>query len=54
MPARDTSAQLGRRPTIALLLDGLRIEPQVSEPSPMTAKLAAMPAPVPPDEPPVA
>src|SRR5688572_19243281 len=54
MPARDTSAQLGRRPTSALLDDGLRIDPQVSDPSPATPKLAATPLPVPPEEPPVA
>ena len=54
MPARETSALLGRRPTSALLLDGFRIDPQVSEPSPTTPKLAASPAAVPPEEPPVA
>jgi hypothetical protein len=32
----------------------MRIEPPVSVPMPMVAKLAAMDAPVPPEEPPVA
>src|ERR1700743_349959 len=53
MPARETSAQLGRKPTRALLEEGLRTDPQVSEPSPTTPKLAASPPPVPPDDPPV-
>ena len=54
MPARETSAQLVRMPARALFDDGLRTEPQVSEPKPTTPKFAARPAPVPPDEPPVA
>ena len=37
MPARETMAQLGRRPTIALFEEGLRIDPQVSDPSPTIA-----------------
>ena len=36
------------------MLEGLRIDPQVSEPRPTTPKLAAKPAAVPPEEPPVA
>ena len=36
MPARDTSPQLGRKPVSALLEDGLRIDPHVSEPKPTT------------------
>ena len=41
MPARDTAAQLGRSPTMELFEDGLRIEPQVSDPMPIMPKLAA-------------
>src|SRR5262245_5220230 len=54
MPAREARAQLGRKPARALFEDGLRIEPNVSDPRPTTPKLAARPAPVPPEEPPVA
>src|SRR5262249_58874621 len=54
MPVRETNAQLVRRPTMALLEAGWRIEPKVSEPRPTTPKLAASPDPVPPEDPPVA
>jgi hypothetical protein len=54
MPDRETNAQLVRKPTIALLEAGFRIEPKVSEPNPTTPKLAASPDPVPPEDPPVA
>jgi hypothetical protein len=48
-PVRDTSAMVGRRPTIALYDAGPMIEPVVSLPILAAAKLAAVAAP-PPDE----
>ena len=52
MPSRLTSPIVGRMPTRELADDGERIELIVSVPIPATPKLAARPAPVPPDEPP--
>src|SRR5262245_24835381 len=43
---------VGRRPTRLLCDDGMRMDPQVSLPMPIAAKLAAIAAPVPPLEPP--
>ena len=54
IPAVDTRPTVGRSPTNALCADGARTDPPVSVPMPTTPKLAAMLAPVPPDEPPVA
>ena len=51
MPKRLTSGRVGRRPTSAWTAAGPRIDPPVSSPMPTIPKLAAMPAPVPPDEP---
>ena len=46
------SPLLGRSPIRLLNAEGMRIDPQVSEPNPAAAKLAATAAPVPPLEPP--
>ena len=51
-PDRLTSPCVGRSPTRLPNAAGMRIEPQVSEPQPTAAKLAAMAAPVPPLDPP--
>src|SRR5262245_60900238 len=51
MPYRLTSGVVGRRPTRLFAAAGPRIEPPVSSPIPTVAKFAAMPAPVPPEEP---
>ena len=52
MPVRLATPIVGRRPNRAPKALGMRIEPQVSEPQPTAAKLAAIAAPVPPLEPP--
>ena len=52
MPSTLESPFVGRSPKRLLCADGMRIEPQVSLPHPIAAKLAAMAAPVPPLEPP--
>src|SRR5688572_1934549 len=50
-PWRLTSATVGRSPTRLPTEAGPRMEPPVSSPIPTVAKLAAIPAPVPPDDP---
>ncbi|MNT12281.1 hypothetical protein D3C72_1472040 [compost metagenome] len=51
-PARLTRPMVGRRPTRLLAEAGERMELTPSVPMPSRPKLAAMPAPVPPLEPP--
>ena len=51
-PSCDTSPTEDRTPTSPLFDGGSRMDAQVSEPVPRTAKLAAMAAAVPPLEPP--
>src|SRR5215510_14385288 len=52
IPVRLTSPAEGCIPTRLFHVDGRRIEAEPSSPTPTAARLAAMPAPVPPDEPP--
>ena len=52
MPAILDSPFVGRSPTRLFTEDGIRIDPQVSEPIPAAARLAAMAAAVPPLDPP--
>jgi hypothetical protein len=52
IPSRLNSPWVGRRPNSDAWAAGTRIDPQVSEPQPIGAKLAATAAPVPPLEPP--
>ena len=51
IPKRLTSSSVGRRPTSEATAAGPRIDPPVSSPMPTMPKLAAMPTPVPPEEP---
>src|SRR5688500_16163406 len=51
MPARLTSPSVGLMPTSALAPDGHTIDPSVSVPTPIAARLAAIAAPVPELEP---
>src|SRR5919204_835327 len=51
IPNRLTSGSVGRRPTRLLTDAGPRTDPPVSSPMPTVAKFAAMPDPVPPDDP---
>ena len=53
MPSRLMSPVVGRRPTIPLKEEGPRTEVLVSVPIASTAKLAAIAAPEPLDDPPV-
>ena len=48
---RLTSPSVGFSPTSPFIDDGHTTDPSVSVPSPAAAKLAAMPAPVPLDDP---
>ncbi|MNW59169.1 hypothetical protein D3C74_370710 [compost metagenome] len=52
IPSRLVSPTVERTPTSAFHDEGMRIEPPVSVPSPITAKLAAIDAPDPPLDPP--
>src|SRR5947209_8343044 len=52
MPVMLDNPFVGRRPNRLCTADGMRIEPQVSDPQAMAAKLAATAAPLPPLEPP--
>src|SRR5439155_11016827 len=52
IPSMLDNPLVGRSPKRLLAADGIRIEPQVSDPQPIAAKLAAIPAAVPPLEPP--
>src|SRR5262244_4374293 len=52
IPARLTRPRVGRTPTRLFAEDGDRIDWPVSDPVPITPKLAAMAAPVPPLDPP--
>src|SRR6516225_8902019 len=52
IPAMLDRPLVGRSPTRLLAEDGMRIDPQVSEPIPAAAKLAATATAVPPLEPP--
>ena len=52
IPRRLTRPRVGRMPTREQALEGERIEFMVSVPVPMTARLAATAAPVPPEDPP--
>src|SRR6185503_7282203 len=51
IPKRLTSGSVGRRPTRLFTEAGPRIDPPVSSPMPTRPKFAAIPDPVPPDEP---
>src|SRR5438093_5664102 len=51
MPNRLTNGRVGRKPTRLLKAAGPRTDPPVSSAIPTAAKLAAMPAPVPLEEP---
>ena len=51
IPNRLTNGTVGRKPTMLLKAAGPRTDPPVSSPMPTVAKLAAMPAPVPLEEP---
>ncbi len=51
IPSRLTRPSVGLRPAIPLEVDGPRTDPPVSVPMPSWAKVAAMAAPVPPDDP---
>src|SRR6202790_5844717 len=52
IPSRLIKPRVGRSPTKLVADAGERIEPPVSDPVPATAKLEAIAAPVPPEEPP--
>ena len=51
IPWRLTRGTVGRRPTRLCTAAGPRMEPPVSSPMPTRPKFAAIPAPLPPDDP---
>ena len=51
IPCRLTNGTVGRRPTRLWTAAGPRMDPPVSSPMPTIPKLAAIPLPVPPEEP---